>query len=707
MGLLASTAPVAAYAQASEATADTPADADIVVTAQKRSERLVDVPIAITAVNAEKLSNSGITSSQSLGQVVPGMRIDLAGATSQPTIRGVGSALAGPGVGSAVAVYIDGIYQPNPIANNFELADIESIDVLKGPQGTLFGRNATGGAISLTTTKPSFDPTVKSTISYGRYRDLRATAVVSGPLSDTIAVGLSGLYHINDGFMKDVETGKKVAPTRSYAFRGKILLKPTDRLEILLSGMYLYNRDDNVVTFNAYKGRSNVLAESDYPNPIIPSKRGEISIDSPNEFFVKQKSLTARIDLDMDFADLVSYTGYQTTDSQQNLDFDASKTPYQNAQFPSYGKAFSQELNLISKPGSRLSWVLGAYYFRDRSGQQSYTANGLSVVRADPTFSVDVFNTKVNTRAYAAFADATYEVVDKLFLTLGGRYSIEKSYRLFNYIPANAFGPGHHTFKSFTPRAVLRYNFDPSANVYASYSKGFKSGGFNSTSLSPDPFRPEKIDAYEVGFKMSRPGFRIGTSAYFYNYKDLQVSSYVLGAAIVNNAASSKIYGADIDLSVDVTDRFKIDFGGAYTHAQYQEFTGAPSYPGTGVAGDLIHVVPVDLIKVPMQRAPKWTGTVSATYTQPIGEDNLRFFASYYRTTSFKLDPPGQFIQKGYGLLTARITYALKDDNLTVSLYGNNLTDSKYLNQMLLLETAPLQQWAFPRTYGVELGYKF
>lgn len=695
-----------AYAQTSAS--QEMSNADIIVTAQKRSERLVDVPIAITALSADKLSSSGITSSQSLGQVVPGMRLDLAGATSQPTIRGVGSALAGPGVGSAVAVYIDGIYQPNPIANNFELTDIESIDVLKGPQGTLFGRNATGGAIALTTTKPTFDPHLKTTMSYGRFNDLRATASVSGGLSDTVAASLTGLYHYSDGFMKDVVTGRDVAKTRSYALRGKLLFQPSDRLEILLTAMHLRNRDDSVVTYNAYGGRSNARAyPNEYPDPIIPSKRGEISIDSPNKFWVKQTALTARIDLDLDFADLISYTGWQKSDSMQELDFDATRVPYQNAQFPSFGRAFSQEFNLVSKPGDRLSWVLGAFYFRDRSGQQSYTANGLSVVPTDPTLSVNVFNTVVKTRAYAAFGDATYELVDRLFLTVGARYNYEKSNRLFNYLPLGVSGPGDADFKSFTPRAVVRYNLDTNSNVYASYSKGFKSGGFNPTSLSPDPFRPEKIDAYEIGYKLARPGLRLGTSAYYYKYKDLQVSSYVLGAAVINNAASSKIWGADAELSADLTDRLTIDLSGAYTNAKYKEFLGAPSYPGTGLPDDLIHTVPVDLHDARMQRAPKWTGTISATYTQPIGDNSLRFYASYYRTSSFKLDPPGQFTQKGYGLLNARITFATPEDGFTVALYGNNLTDAAYLNQLLLLEAAPLQQWAPPRTYGIELGFKY
>lgn len=707
VGLLAGTFSTTANAQDNSA-AQT-ASAEIVVTAQKRSERLVDVPIAITALGAEKLANTGITSSQALGQVVPGMRLDSAGASSTATIRGVGSALAGPGVGTAVAVYVDGIYQPNPIGNNFELTDIESIDVLKGPQGTLFGRNATGGAISLTTSRPSFDPAMKGTLSYGRYNDIRATASLTGGIAEGVAASITGLYHINDGFMEDVLTGEKVAPTRSYALRGKVLLQPSDRVELQLTALHLYNRDDNIVTYNAWGGYSNArLFPAEYPNPVIPSERGEISIDSPNEFWVRQTALTARLDVDFDFADLVSYTGWQKMNSIQHLDFDASRVPYQNAQFGNKSRSFSQEFNLVSKPGNRLSWVVGAYYFYDRAQQPYYYANGLSVVEADPSFSVNVFNALVKTEAYAAFADLTYDLTDSLFLTVGGRYSYEDSHRVFNYLPLGLTGIGDANFDSFTPRVVLRYAFDPSANVYASYSKGFKSGGFNPTDLSPDPFRPEKIDAYEVGLKLSRPGLRLGSSAYYYKYKDLQVSSYVLGAAVIKNAASSEIYGADLELSADITSRLTIDLSGAYTHAKYNEFFGAPSYPGTGFVGDPIHTVAVDLLDSPMQRAPKWTGTASATYTQPIGDSNeLRLHASYYRTSKFKLEPSGQYWQKGYGLLTARITYAMADDRMSLSLYGNNLTDAKYLSQLLLLESAPLQQWAFPRTYGVELGFKF
>ena len=480
--------PVIAAAQTAPAAGGSTVE-EIIVTAQKRSERLVDVPIAITAVTSQKLADSGVSSTQQLGNVVPGLRLDLQGATSQPTIRGVGSALAGPGVGSAVAVYIDGIYQPNPIAAAFELADVDSIQVLKGPQGTLFGRNATGGAIVVTTKKPSFTPEASAKASYGRYNDVRAVVSASGPVSDKLALSISALYHQNDGFIRDVATGDDAAITRSNTVRLQALFQPTDKVSFLLSATKLYNRDDNTVTFSAFDGRT---AGRAFPGTTIVSGRGQSSLDGPHTFHLRQAAMSLKSTFDLDFASLVSYTAYTKTDAVQALDFDATRQPVLASVFRSDGKAFSQEFNLVSNSTGPLTWVTGLYYFQDTSRQLYYRANGYGVGGLTaPGFVVDVFRNQIGTEAYAAFADGTYEVADGLFLTLGARYSIEDSDKAYYSPPTSAPFPGEHRFKSFTPRAVLRYKFDDGSNVYASYSKGFKSGGFNSTSTTSVPFLPE------------------------------------------------------------------------------------------------------------------------------------------------------------------------------------------------------------------------
>ena len=177
--------------------------------------------------------------------------------------------------------------------------------------------------------------------------------------------------------------------------------------------------------------------------------------------------------------------------------------------------------------------------------------------------------------------------------------------------------------------------------------------------------------------------------------------------AIINNAARSRIYGGEVQFTADVTDQFQIDLGGAYTHARYRSFPNAPVYLGTGSATAPITIATRDISGQTMQRAPEFTGTISGTYTQPVGDGNVKLFASYYHTTKFNLDPAGQFPQKGYGLLSARITYNAPGDKFSVAAFGNNLTDSTYLTQVLPFGGAILQQYGFPATYGVEVGMKF
>lgn len=685
----------AAGAHLQDANAD---GSEIIVTAQRRNERQVDVPISITAVNTETLEAAGITTTSELGQVVPGLRLDLSGAFFQPTVRGVGSATAGVGLTSNVATYIDGVYRPSPFTTNFELGDLESIQVLKGPQGTLFGRNATGGAILVKTADPTFTPRAHGKASYGRFNEVHASAAASTGLSDKIAVGISGIYARSDGFTKDIVTGEDRGDFERYGVTGKVLVEPNDDLSLLLTAEHYKARDNSVIAYNAFDGRTFARQA---PGIAVPTERGRVASDEDPLYEVERNAVSLRAALESGGGTITSITAYSTDNvAHQLIDFDATALPGLSVDIPFREKTFTQELTFVSEASGAVDWTFGLFYFYDKGVIPSYDAR----VGGAP---FNFFNVGVTTNAYAAFMDVTWRLTDQLSLTGGARYSLEDQVGYFEAFPPSAKVSANEQFTGFTPRAVLRYEFTPDTNVYLSYNKGFKAGGFAPTTFDLTPFKNEKIDAYEVGFKMARDRFDLQTSVFYYDYSDLQIANYSSGVGIIENAARSEIYGADAQLSARVTDRFSLQAGVAYTHSKYISFPDATFYPGTGAVGDPVRTQQIDASGNALLRTPKWTGSISGMYDQPIGANSLRFSANYYITSAFNFDPVGQFRQDGYGLLSGRVQFQTPNERLSVALFGNNLTDEVYLTQVLPFSGAILQSYGSPRTYGIEVGFKY
>lgn len=385
----------------------------------------------------------------------------------------------------------------------------------------------------------------------------------------------------------------------------------------------------------------------------------------------------------------------------QLIDFDATSLPGLAVDVQFKEKSFTQELLFVSDTDRPVEYTFGLYYFYDKGIQPRYLVS----IGGAPAF--DLFSVGVTTNANAAFMDMTYKITPRLSLTAGARYSLEDQVGFFKVFPPSPKTSRKEQFKGFTPRAILRYEVADDTNVYLSYNRGFKAGGFAPTTFDLTPFRNEKIDAYEVGFKMARPTFELQTSAFYYNYKDLQIANYSSGVGIIQNAAASEIYGADVQATARVSDRFNLQAGLAYTHSEYTRFPSASFYPGIGTAADPVRVAQADASGRPLVRTPKWTGSLSATYDQPIGDNTLRFAGSYYRTTKFAFDPVSQFVQDGYGLLSGRIAFMPAGERFTVAVFGNNLTDETYLTQVLPFSGAILQTYGTPRTYGVEVGFKF
>lgn len=676
------------------ATASSARGGDIVVTAQRREERLVDVPVSVVALDGEQLAESGVNAIDDLGRSAPGVVVNKLGAYLQPTIRGIGANVQGSGADPNVAIYVDGVYVPSQTGSMFDLANIESVQILKGPQGTLFGRNATGGAILLTTLDPSFDTTAKVTLGYGRFNEVKANTYLSTGLTDTIAADLSVYYRRSDGFMKDILTGADRNEQKSFDVRSKLLFEPSDSARFVLALSHNETSDPTGLTQTTLNG--NTLGNR-FPDPgPVAVERGDVSQEIPTiiDVNIDQASLTGEFDIG--FATLNSISAYRDEDGYIQSDLDSSYVPALYARYDQYINSFSQEINLTGPSGNPLSWVVGAFYYWSEAGSDDFELNG-------STF----FKARITTDAIAGFADATYDL-GGVSLIAGLRYSTEK--REFKRSPDG--GPytidTGERFSDWTPRVGIRVDMGPSSNVYATFSQGFKSGTYNVSSPSTVPVRPENIDAYEVGFKTASYLFDLNAAAYYYKYDDIQVTAYdfTTGLSRVFNAAKAEVYGGELDATWRPVDAFDLRAAVAYTHARYEDFPGATAFtPRPNNDGNDQTII--DASGAEMLRAPEWTLSATANYRIALsgGSELALSLRPYYSSrVNFSFDERIQ--QPGYFTLDGTVTWNA-NDNLRVSAYGRNLTDKKYATYRGQTSARDGIVWAQPLSYGLSMSYRY
>jgi iron complex outermembrane receptor protein len=708
---LALASPAFAQDQAATPQAQDPiGSADIVVTAQKRAERLEDVPIAITSIGGETLANSGVSASVQLPQLVPSLRIDYSGAFAQPTIRGVGSATSGNGLPPNVATYIDGFYVPSALSNDFQLASVTNVAVLKGPQGTLFGRNATGGAIMVTTRDPSFEPTGQISASYQRFNHMTVNGYISAGLTDKLAMDVAAIYEQSDGFITNsVNNDDKWGSYKKWLVRSKLLLEATDDIKFVLTYQHSHQQDPNAQTGALHQ---DLGVATFVPGATWGSKRGEVSESFKSNFFLDVDSISLKSEFDLGFATLTSYSMYREQATNQRADYDHSSIPIFDYSFFYKQRSISQEFNLTSEDSGPFKWVVGAYYFNDNDRQTDFL-----ISQGGAPF-IQGYQTQQKTDAIALFADGTYQVGDSLFLTAGVRFNSEKRTAWYLTQSAAVGVPGsdrnEKRFNSLTPRAVVRYEISPRTNVYASYTRGFKSGAFNPSGQNvTNPVDPETIDAFEIGFKTASPTLRLSASAFYYDYRDLQIASYEDSTSLLQNAANSKIYGADIDAVWSPVPNLQLKAAAAYTHATFSSFPDAPRYvqcldpAACGPAFGIFVPTPDDSKDRTLPRAPRFTASLGVQYDVPLGESKLTLNADMYHTSRIWFDPVEQFGQKAYQLVNLRATYTLPGDKISFSAFGTNVFDKVYLNQVLPAAVSIGETYGEPASYGVSASFKF
>jgi len=681
---------------------------EVVVTAQRREERQVNVPISVAVFSPQQLERARVTSSADLQLLTPGLRMDQTGVFTVPTIRGVGTPVTGTAA-SPTAIYVDGVYQPDPAGNTFDLINVSSIQVLKGPQGTLFGRNSEGGAILVSTLDPSDTPRARGQIGYGNFNERKAELYVSGPLGLPNLAGNLSLYgRHNDNYLTNIPTGsKKVAPIDIFTVAGKLRWAPTDNARFVLKVQHANISDPSGHNYTAavdpVTGRGYASANG-RPGAIVGRPPFDVSENLLPKNRIIQNSVTLKSVFDLNWATMTSYSSWIQERDRSRVDQDASNVPISEFILGNMETDWQQEINLAHSGEGPLDWVMGLYYADSKA-----KSPGLFAITS-ATAITNAGAPLTRAKAYAVYGDATYNFAPQWYLTLGGRYSVEdKSVIVLAGGPvANQNILLDHTWHAFTPRAVIRYQITPSSNVYASYSKGQKSGLFNTT-IRLLPVQPETLSAFEVGYKIQAARWHFETAAFHYDYKNLQFQNTVAGiGSITSNAGTAKSYGGEASLTYQLTDELSGVLSGAYTHARYTSFKAAViAIPRADDLGNTI--VTQDVSGKTMIRAPEWTASASANWRHPMRNGIIELTGNLYYTTRifYQADNAKIYSQKPYALLNLRAAWSPPSEKYQLAIWGKNVTDVHYMNQASPDAAAARVRYSAPATYGVSVSFNY
>jgi iron complex outermembrane receptor protein len=669
---------------------------EIVVTAQRRSELARDVPITITSATGEQMERAGVTGTRDLQILVPALNIDSTGYNVQPALRGVTTALSGSAE-SSVAVYMDGVYQPDQAGLATMLPDVARVDVLKGPQGTLFGRNATGGAIVITTRTPEFHTTGMASVSYGNFNAVSARGFITGPLvSDVLAGSLSLAYDDDAGYYHDLlHNGRRIGGLHSGIVHGKLLFKPTDRLSVTLAA-YLARRNNKA-------GQLYTVLDN---NVFVPA--GQTAIYGRRPYDVGQNSPSTSTNYTQQYSAKVEYVGELGTLSTLTSAFRVDHFQLQDLDYTSLtrlvfeqhirNQAFQQEINFASRQFGKLSFTAGLFGYYD------YHSFNPIVVNGGPRYTKDF------DRSVAAYGEITYRPTDRLTIIGGLRYSRE------NRVAKGAVGAsnrppklGEKTWDAFTPRLAGVYRLTDKVNLFATYSQGFKSGVFNSGALSGVPVNPEKITSYEVGTKGVAFDRRLSwnASAFAYVWRDVQLTTFVGIVSSFQNAARVEAKGAELDSTVQVSDELDVRLGVAYLDAEFTSFPRASVLvPLPGVNTGNVAVAQ-NLDGARPLKTPKWTLSSSVNYVKDIDPGRMRLSGTYYYSTAIGLNPSNRVRRPAYSTVAAEAAFRPAGSRFELSVWGRNLTDEKYIISTIIGNAGDGATYSMPRTFGVKVDYSF
>lgn len=694
---------------------------DIVVTAQKRSENLQDVPISISAVTSDTLQSAGVKGTEDLQIAVPGIQVSRQNTSTQFYIRGIGTTGAAAGQEAATAVFVDGVYMPSMTGSTLGLNNIERVEVLKGPQGTLYGRNATAGAVNVITRTPSTDTHANAEFGYGNYDTVDASTYITTGLADNVAIDFAGRYaNQGNGFGRNVTTGGDANKRREYALRTK-LYGDFGALKLTAAADYSKETGDTGVTYRPTETGVLLSGQKGYSYGFY-----DIQADATPVTRVVNKGISGRVEYDAGPITITSITAYRDVSQFTVVDFDASELPLAKVLQTEGNGQFTEELQFASSNKNGFDWIVGLFYL---DSYAKYAPFALEGAFAAPFVRQNVL-ARQDTKSYAAYAQATLDVWQDARITVGARYTIDKR-ELTASVTANSPAgtevslvpefSKQETFKKPQWRIALDQRLNSDVLLYASYSRGFKSGVYNLT----DPFnpvvRPETLDAFEVGVKsdLFDRRLRFNVAGFYYLYDDIQLTSLIQANQQLLNAAKAKVYGIDVDFNAVPVENLNIRGGGQWLHARYTNFPGVPIVV-PGVAGNATVSCPDPSGALPnspgfcdgsgnrMIKTPDIQFTFGVDYTIPLASGSgLTFTADWLYNDGFFWEPANRTRQKSYSLVNGQVRWTNADKSVFVRVWARNLLDKEYYNQIVEAVTGDIGTPAAPRTYGASVGFSF
>jgi len=748
---------------------------DIIVTAQKRSDTIQSIPVAVTALDQKALESASVKDLRDFAGRVPSLVVDSVAAgpsAAAISIRGISFEDIEKSFDPAVGVVVDGVFIGTNTGQLFDSFDLERIEVLRGPQGTLFGRNTIGGVINITRTKPTRDPGLKASFAYSSFKTKKGRLVVnSGTLGGLIALKGFVLLDKTDGYYHNVTKGRREGKYEILTGGATALITPAQGVSATLTYEHSRERGETVVSSLSERGKDLICLFPGAPGFAPSVECGRWALPDHGLYTTFQNietpvrndtdALTGNIDIDLGSGfSLASVTGYRRNKESVRQDFDASSANFFDTLRNQTFRQFSQELRVVGNVTPWLNLLVGGYYFKSsyEINQFSNFGPGLAGALGAPAFQLHQY-VEHSAKSYAGFADARIKLSDSLSIGGGARYT-EDSKNIFNnygqieglvrlsqptfngqscvqvtgllFPGVPAYGPANNCsgkvkFGKFTWRANVNYKLDPNKLLYASYSKGFRSGGFNGRAASPTslgPYQPETVDAVELGLKADwlNRALRTNIALYRTKYNNKQeeiVQPSPPGASnpqetVVKNASSATIKGVEFEVIAIPVQGLSLRGSFSYTDAKYNRFFN-------DVNGDLI---PDDVSTLTLRRAPKTQWSVGADFNQPVGAGRIEFnatlrYQSKYQTCIAPARPrvignirnDERCLTSNREDLGAQLSYIFNlasGQEIRASLFGSNLTNNKGL--AAALPVAGLLTFGTakpPRSIGVELGVKF
>jgi len=738
---------------------------EVVVTARRRTERLQDTPIAITALSARDLEARNLTNLMEVGRYAPNVQMSVSpggsggGNNAQIYIRGIGQTdflfTTDPGVG----IYVDGVFHPRTLGGVMDLLDLERIEILRGPQGTLFGKNTIGGAVSLTSEKPSGEFGGYAAVTMGEYNRIDTRLSLDVPLiADTLAAKVAVVSKRRDGYAtrRDFVTGRRIAEQGDEdAQSARLALRwtPSDATVVDFVADYTTENEDSAPTtlvqfeptaglaplWNALVGTPNGLPMS---TQFITRDPLDSFATGPNSNQLEAWGAALTVEHDFETVTLKSVTAYREMDASFGRDGDGSPNEYVHTDQDQLQDQFSQEFQLSgSLFDEKMNWLVGAFYFEEfgRDENDVRLASGLfgalealpaaliclgpggtppcaggagNPVNAALDIDFDIFN-EIDITSYALFVHTSYDIDDRWSLNAGVRYSKEeKDYTLLHTrvnsgVPIIPFTEVNEEWDAVSPKLGVDYHITDQMMAYGSVSRGFKSGGFNgrpTVAAEVDSFDPEFVTTYELGLKseLLDNRLRVNGSVFFNDYTDIQIGSVSADAnnnlvLIIDNAAEAEVWGVELEFVAQVNEYLSFTGGIGYLNAEYND---------VGSATDITE-------SSEFVKTPEVTASLGVEYAHPLsdlGSLAWRIDGSYSAEVFQDVGNTESIAQGDLTLVSARVVFESASETWEASLFVTNLTDEEHiLNGLQALASFGTAEAVYgaPRQWGASLKVHF